>query len=295
MTTLGKILVIVNLVFSLVTGALIVMVYATRTNWHAEYQKRVDELRSAQATVQTLRDEMTQERTAHGGEVKKLQDSVAALQAQAKAAQDESQLRMGQVGDTQKQLMAQTGSSTTAAAEVQQLRTEIVKLQGDVANRDKRVFTYEQEAKELRDKAVSAEIAYKSELDRTRQLLDQVSALSRENERLRTSSVRGGAAPAGPGGVTTSSLKPPPEDVQGTVVESDPRSGLVTVNVGSDKGVVKGHTLEVFRMSPSAKYVGKLEILDSRPHQAVGRLKSSRAGAVQKGDTVAASILGSSR
>jgi len=288
MTTLGKILVIVNLVFSLLTGALIVMVYATRTNWHAEYVKRVDEVKAAQSTVQTLRTELEQERTAHGGDVKKLQDTVADLNKRLEGAQNDTQLRVVEVGTAQKQALAQQGASSTAAEEVKQLRGEVVKLQEDVAKRDKRMFGYEQEVKELRDKAVSAEIAYKSELERTRQLLDQVSQLSRENQRLGTPGR--GAAPAAPGGVTTSSLKPPPEDVQGTVVESDPRSGLVTINIGSDKGVNKGHTLEVYRTSPEAKYLGKLQIVDARPHEAVGRLTSSRA-VIQKGDIVAASIL----
>ena len=39
MTTLGKILVIVNFVFTLVTGALIIMVFSVRTNWQSAYDR----------------------------------------------------------------------------------------------------------------------------------------------------------------------------------------------------------------------------------------------------------------
>ena len=39
MTVLGKILVFVNLVFSLVTAGLIVMVFTTRTNWNDAFKK----------------------------------------------------------------------------------------------------------------------------------------------------------------------------------------------------------------------------------------------------------------
>ena len=38
MNTLGKILVFVNLIFSVVTGALIVMVFITRTQWEKGYR-----------------------------------------------------------------------------------------------------------------------------------------------------------------------------------------------------------------------------------------------------------------
>ena len=57
MTTLGKILVIVNLVFSVVTGALIIMVYAVRTNWSVEHGKRVEELRAAQESARTYQEQ----------------------------------------------------------------------------------------------------------------------------------------------------------------------------------------------------------------------------------------------
>ena len=48
MTVLGKTLVVVNLVFSVVVGALIVMVYATRTNWQIEYNKLKQRVRRRQ-------------------------------------------------------------------------------------------------------------------------------------------------------------------------------------------------------------------------------------------------------
>ena len=40
MNTLGKTLVFLNLIFSVLTGALIVMVFATRTNWKLGYDRK---------------------------------------------------------------------------------------------------------------------------------------------------------------------------------------------------------------------------------------------------------------
>ena len=57
MTTLGKILVIVNFVFTLVTGALIIMVFAVRTNWKHSYDTVNKYYEVSKAISQTLAEE----------------------------------------------------------------------------------------------------------------------------------------------------------------------------------------------------------------------------------------------
>src|SRR5262249_5409530 len=60
MTTMGKILVFINLLFSLLTGALIIMVFITRTNWAAGYtqvdRERVHEHARAEKYLQEKND-----------------------------------------------------------------------------------------------------------------------------------------------------------------------------------------------------------------------------------------------
>src|ERR1700722_19568180 len=57
MTTLGKILAIVNLVLSLVVGAFIIMSYVARTNWHEAYNRVNDQLKVAQADAMSYKEE----------------------------------------------------------------------------------------------------------------------------------------------------------------------------------------------------------------------------------------------
>jgi len=45
-------------VFSLIVGSLIIMVYAVRTNWHTEYLKRVEDIKVAYNTVSSLRKDV---------------------------------------------------------------------------------------------------------------------------------------------------------------------------------------------------------------------------------------------
>ena len=53
MTVLGKILVFVNLVFSLMTAGLIVMVYTSRVNWSAAYSTQSKAMAVARADAET--------------------------------------------------------------------------------------------------------------------------------------------------------------------------------------------------------------------------------------------------
>jgi hypothetical protein len=113
-----------------------------------------------------------------------------------------------------------------------------------------------------------------------------VANLTAENTKLKSR-----AGTSGP--VTETVAKPPPEDVKGRVLDTDPKTGLVTISIGSDAGIAKGQTLEVYRIRPEPKYLGSIRILDAHHHEAVGRpISPQRNGAIQKGDEVASTILG---
>jgi hypothetical protein len=94
-------------------------------------------------------------------------------------------------------------------------------------------------------------------------------------------------APAGPGG----RKNPPAENVEGVITKVDNQSGLVVISIGSDAGVLRGHTLEVYRLKPTPKYLGTLRIVEVKPTEAVGKMEGSKEE-VQVGDQVASKILG---
>jgi hypothetical protein len=97
---------------------------------------------------------------------------------------------------------------------------------------------------------------------------------------------RKGAAAAAAG------KNPPAEGVEGLIKQVDPASGLVTITIGSDAGLAKGHTLEVFRLSPTAKYLGTIRIIEVTATRAVGRPQGAMTDALQVGDRVASRVLG---
>ncbi len=99
------------------------------------------------------------------------------------------------------------------------------------------------------------------------------------------------ARPAADGNVV-GTLNPPRELVRGEVTRIDAKDKLVEVNVGSQQGLEKGHTLEVYRLQPRPEYLGILRILEVTPTRAVGRMSSSPASrqGVQVGDQVASRL-----
>jgi hypothetical protein len=83
---------------------------------------------------------------------------------------------------------------------------------------------------------------------------------------------------------------PPAKDVEGVVKRVDAGSGLVTISIGSDAGLAKGNTLEVFRTAPAPKYLGTLQVIDAKPTETVCRSVGRTIGTLQVGDRVASRL-----
>jgi hypothetical protein len=86
---------------------------------------------------------------------------------------------------------------------------------------------------------------------------------------------------------------PPAEYVEGVVTKVDAQGGLVTLSIGSDAGLAKGNTLELFRLLKTArKYLGTVRVLSVTPHEAVAQPASRLLAPAQVGDPVASRLLG---
>jgi len=95
--------------------------------------------------------------------------------------------------------------------------------------------------------------------------------------------------------VNKASKNPPPDNIEGMVKVAD-ASGLIKISIGSDAGLIKGHTLEVFRLSSVAtqsKYLGTVRILEVTPNEAVAQPVKPLSDKPIAGDRVASRILGS--
>src|SRR5262245_670774 len=80
MTYFGKLLIFLNLIFSVVTGALIVFVFTTRANWVGAYN-------DAKAKAEQAEKAYKSELTSHQNDLKQRDSTVTALNSQLSALQ----------------------------------------------------------------------------------------------------------------------------------------------------------------------------------------------------------------
>jgi RNA polymerase sigma factor (sigma-70 family) len=85
--------------------------------------------------------------------------------------------------------------------------------------------------------------------------------------------------------------EPPPADVQGVVSRIDGGNNLVEVSLGSDDGIKEGQVLHVYRLAPTAAYLGPIKLLATFRRSAVARPSEPLALALMTaGDKVSAAM-----
>jgi hypothetical protein len=291
MTMYGKILVFLNLVFSLVTGIFIITAYVNRTNWKAAYDQLEKNYKVAEANADAYYAEAKETE-------KRAEDKVKAIDGQLKQAKNDIVTLTQQRDGKQKELetekqkaLSSNTNATNSDAQLKRLQSEVGALETRLATANGNYLKLQQQFKEEQDKEMAATIAYNSEHDRNLRLLETHKTVLQDYELAKRKLANLGAT--GPG---TLPRNPPPDDVEGIITEADAKTGLVTISIGSDSGINVGHTLDTYRLKPEPKYLGTIRILDAQAHKAVGRLTAPpRYGPLKEGDIVATKILSSPR
>lgn len=292
MTGLGKILIFLNLVFSILAGILIIQVYATRTSWKSAFDKLNNFYTVSEANNKALRADCDAIKQAKDEEIKKLQGDIA-------SGKKDKELLEAKVQSTEKELqsektnhLAQRNNATVSKEELERRQQETASLTAQVNKASAALAEEQKKGKQLQDEKMQAVINYNSEHERNVRLLETHRQLI-QNYELAQKKLASLGVSAKDVQVTRN---PPPEDVEGVIEETDAKTGLVTISIGSDSGVNVGNTLEVFRIKPEPKYLGTIKILDAQAKKAVGRLTAPpRYGALAVGDIVATKIMSTKR
>lgn len=308
MTTVGKLLVIMNLVFSLVVGAFAVMDYSTRTHWAEGFKKLETQYQAAQASAAAYRtssDQLANEKALLTAELAKaggaeLQDpdsskiaskAIAVLEARARAIDNlkkDLRDRDSRLAQLDLKIKAMEGTTSISVEDVQRRAADTAKLVEQIKTERTRNDQLVKEKNDLVDAKTAAEIDRDSYKDRASSLASDVSRL--EKDLVAARALAGGASSGGarlPGMLAKS---PPPSNVEGLIKKVD--SNLVTISIGSDDGIQKGHELNVFRLGKNAKFVGKVRIVEVTPKAAVAETVGRVNGSIQVDDRVGANILG---
>jgi ABC-type Na+ efflux pump permease subunit len=283
MTFVGKILVIVIMVFSLLFLAFSTVVFTTEKNWKAETEAIKKRLSDANSENQKTKDELNKvgndlaaEQAARAqaaqkfeGEIKSLTDeiqrrtveitnqrtAVETAQEGLRAAQDEAKARLDETTQAREQLRLAQLQSNEFKAQQLELKNQIRLLQRelDVAKNNN---------KDLRDRLVTA-----------------------------INIIRENGFSTDLASYKTLTIEPPP-DLDGEVTKADEQNRRFQISVGSDDGLVVGHELLVFRFKPNPEYLGKVRVQTvDHDHSVVTLIGTTPQGKkIQEGDIVSTKI-----
>jgi hypothetical protein len=291
MNVVGKILVFLNLLFALVVAGFLVLDFSTRINWKARAKQLEDELKVAQVNTvihgSTLGD--------LNNAVRKAEDALEEAKTRLKDAEDLSkvnEVKLNQLIQDEKNSHAKTILALQESeASNKRLSEENKGLLATVQNRDSKILAQEKDITRFRNEAITNE----NEAKRVQSRVDQLLARNQELERTVASAKAGATAGAGGNVVQDPNrVNPPQAFVKGVIEKIDPQDRtLVQVSVGSDQGLGKNNTLEVYRLDPRPEYLGTIRIVESFHHKAIGRLMragGTARGPLKEGDIVASEL-----
>jgi hypothetical protein len=281
MTFVGKILVIVIMIFSVIFLGISTVVFSTSKNWRAATQAervKVDDLKKKLADAQAGKDAavkgLEEAKAEFDGRAKALSDRLALLDAENKRDVEQLTTAKGQLITAQ-----QNAKSTLDEIEARRKETNLLRDQKSAVEKQANEFKlHEADLNDrIREQERMLDTATKNNAD-LRERVAKYSTLLRQ------------------GGLSDdiSQIKgiesPPP--VEGQIARVDPTNRRVEITIGSDDGLVPGHELLVYRTRPNPQFIGKISIVSVEPDQAVAKVigRTYQGKRIEKGDTVASTL-----
>jgi hypothetical protein len=282
MSTVGKVLVVAQIAFSILLMAFAGGVYSVQTNWKTQFGKADTALKKANADLSTAKQKAQKDADAAVASQKKLQD--AADRAQGTADAEKKQLDQVQLNlkQTRTELENVRAEAKIAGDEARARRDEAVSMRtinNDLhRTRDEQITLAHQYA----DKIVNLEQQSKAMTEKHNKLLSDYAILQKF--------LRIKGFDSDPREVA--GLAEPAPIVVGLVLNTrrGGRNGaeLVEISLGSDAGLAKGHELFVYRSSSGkGKYLGRIRLDYVDYKTSVGVVvESTKNGQIQVGDDV---------
>lgn len=286
MTTVGKILVFVCLLMSLVICAFAVMDYSTRFPWPTAYKQQETARKASDANASQYYQEMLKARADQDAAAAAAEARIKEARAEAEGLRTQLAAMGRKVADAEARAAQNETVAKAGQVDVARRQADVEKIRDTLASEITRNTQLVKDANTMRDRAVAAEIQVKSLKDIMARMENQLQETAKDLARIKQSVGSGSRA------ALASGSNPPPENVEGMVRAAD-SSGLLKLSIGSDSGIAKGHTLELYRLAsvPSqSKYLGRVRVLDVTPHESVAQPLGRLSDKPQPGDRVASRL-----
>jgi hypothetical protein len=289
MNLIGKILTVVIFILSIIFMTMVLTVYAVHKNWRDAVmtppdqvsvskplglQFQLKDVKEKNDKLKTDLETLTQEKT---------RELEAKTQALAKM-ENENSLMKDQIKDLQQSADKLDKSQREAVAALTATQAESAKFREEVTG----LRSDAEKAQKDRD-AYFKDVVRKT--DEMHQMLNEMSELKNRNTTLAADVAKAKEVLRHFKLNENTDISGTPPDVKG-VVRAVQGGGMVEISIGADSGVQKTHKLDVYRVGTTGnKYVGRIEILQTAPDKAVGKIiPSFQQSDVQVGDRVASKI-----
>jgi hypothetical protein len=291
MNTIGKILVILNFLFAVIVGVLLVVDFSTRDQWRLAYYAQKKEY-EAMAKVKDVNA------NAMFGVGRDYQDERAkneALRLENKENEARMQVTIDNLTAEKASLKNDLTNATTTNEQLLQTQkrhvNEIAHLNTVIKDRESAIVRFEADIKRFRSDAVQFEALAKTSKIRNENLVEQLREITLKLSKLEAGV---GGAVAGGDARDPNSANPPAIVVNGKIEKVD-GGDLVVLSLGTDNGIAKGNTLDVYRKEPEPKYLGMVRIIDANHHNSVARLiptgNAQFRAKLREGDLVTSKLL----
>lgn len=266
MNTIGKILVILNFLFAILVGWLLVVHIALGNKWKEAHDHVVDQAKVlviSNKTNKAVIEKILADYKSGQREIEELKQTNYDADQKRKAKEAEYIVRVAEL-EVMLREKDLTNNETKGAS--QRFADEIALQTKTIQDRESTIVRMEADAKKLRTEAVQFEA-----LARTRQ--SQLEALLVQVRELTVAATRERAGVGNPDVMVLrnpNEPNPPAVRVNGQVEKVD--IDLIQISLGTDHGIARNNTLDVYRLQPEPKYLGMVRIVDANDHQSVARL-----------------------
>ena len=285
MTILGKGLVLLNLVMSVIFLGFAVHVYSSAGDVQQQNKKLKESVQVEQnkaltfeQTATNYKKERDEQKARDEINIKNLNGTVDELNKQLTSLKDDIQKSREQ--------QAQTATSNNLSAQSAiERQKEVMDLRKIRDEQIKQNTILMEKLTQLQDD--NSKIRNERDLvnGRNQQLVTNVKMLenwiaAHNNGRIPTD-----------GELADSTRLSPVPDVEGVVTKVESEGKLVTLSIGEDDGLRKGHILQIWREKPVSQYIGQLMIVETKGRVSVAKPVSAVSGVIKENDKVSPRIM----
>lgn len=287
MSYVGKILVIVQVVLSLLFMTFAIAVYNMHANWQAKFTASQDQLKLAQTAASNAQTQLAEARTQFEAQLNEEIGKKKEAEAKYITQNNDWAARGQRINELENLRTLQEGVAVSKAGEAgfrqeeaERLRVALGQLQATVDTQAAEIRKKADEFFALEGRHLALNRLYEASINQMAFLKELVA-----KHKLNTDPE------------LTKDLKMPPPPVDGLVTQvQTTRSNRVfriSISVGSDDGLKLGDELSAYRAVGvnSAEWLGTIKIVNIAPDNAVAEVVlSAKNGIIQEGDNVTTRI-----